>query len=104
MAEEEQKRSDEVAFKLPGGIHISASGPFVAMIVTVLVVGLTLAWSLYTHEAQSAQDRLEIKTQLVKQNVRTDDLICVLTLTQEERIEARRGADLTRYCQFLKPR
>ncbi len=101
MSDEEERNCDHVTFKLPAGIQIQASGQIVAMIVTIVVCAAGLVWAHYAHEAQSTTFRQEIKASLHLQNKRTDELICVLALSPEERLEARRGADLSRYCAFL---
>ena len=97
------KRTDDITMNIPwlGGVSIRASGTLVVLIISVLAgVGLLFAMLLRHDDAQAARQVQMIHAQQ-ETNDSINDLMCVLTLTSEERIEARRGTELSKWCLFL---
>lgn len=98
------KRTDDIELKFPWGGSIRASGTIVVLLVVLIGIGALLYMQMWKHdvEADLRTDKL-----LAEQRKTTDgvvDLTCVLTLSNEERIEARRGTTLSKWCYFLNLR
>jgi hypothetical protein len=91
------KRTDDLTLKLPWGASVQVSGTL-AVLVLLMGIGFGLLFYVVDHHSRAAA------TQQKENAAALDDLLCVLTLTSEERIEARRGVSLNRWCLFLDTR
>jgi hypothetical protein len=94
---EHQKRSDDIELKLPWGASIRASGTLVVLLLVVLAGFALVIIDLRAHENSNVARQSDT-------NKFIQELTCVLTLSQEERVEVRRGENLSRWCVFLKER
>ena len=89
------KRTDDITLHLPGGGSIRASGTLVVLLIVVVAGFGLLFYAVNKHDSMVVSAQKET-TQSV------EDLMCILTLSPDERVEARRGASLSRWCVFLK--